>query len=208
MADLYPLIRPEDVTESREAVMDLLGGGVPWLQIRGGTPRAVLAAVSAIAGPARESGTSIIVNDRADLAHVLGVGVHVGQDDLPPSACRGLLGPGVDIGLSTHTLEEAQKGLEDPGITYLAYGPIRPTGSKHDARPPVGLDALRVVIGMARRMRPGLRVVAIGGIDEEQAREILAAGSVVAVIGALRDPRGRLDRGRVASLLAATAKAA
>lgn len=208
MAGLYPLIRPEDVTESREAVMDLLGGGVPWLQVRGGTPRAILAAVSAIAEPAREAGTSIIVNDRADIARVLGVGVHVGQHDLPPSHCRDLLGMGPDIGLSTHTIREAEKGLAEPAITYLAFGPIRPTGSKPDARPAVGLDALRAVTGMAGRMRPGLRVVAIGGIDEEQMPGILAAGSSAAVIGALRDRGGRLDRGRVASMLAAASRAA
>ncbi len=87
----------------------------------------------------------IIVNDRVDIALALKAdGVHLGQDDMPAEAARRLLGPNSIIGISTHTLEQAERAAEMP-VDYLAIGPIFPTSTKEDSDAPVGLDVLRLV---------------------------------------------------------------
>src|SRR5438132_4482733 len=70
----------------------------------------------------------VIVNDRADVARIAEAdGVHLGQEDLPVSAARELLGPRALIGLSTHS----DKEIDDArGADYVGFGPIFATSSK------------------------------------------------------------------------------
>jgi len=122
--------------------------------------------------------TRLIVNDRPDVAWLAGAaGVHLGQDDLPLTAARSLLGPSSIIGLSTHTLpqvEAADAALAD----YLAFGPVFSTATKADAEPVVSPARLREV--RARVQKP---LVAIGGITPANAAEAIEAGAdAVAVI--------------------------
>ena len=136
--------------------------------------------------------TSIIVNDRVDLALMSGAaGVHVGQDDLTPSAARRLLGPGAVVGYSTHTPAQIEAASLDP-VTYIAIGPVFGTQTKATEYEPVGLD----LVAAAARLSRGLPVVAIGGITLQTAPAVIAAGaSGVAVIGDLfvgGDPRERV----------------
>jgi thiamine-phosphate pyrophosphorylase len=133
----------------------------------------------------------LIINDRVDIALALGgsgrVGVHLGQDDLPPEAARRLLGDKIVIGYSTHTVEQAVEAAGLP-IDYLAIGPIFATGTKESPSPVVGLDGLRAVRG-AIGNRP---LVAIGGIAPANAADVIAAGadSVAMISGLLTDPAG------------------
>ncbi|MBI2827711.1 MAG: thiamine phosphate synthase [Acidobacteria bacterium] len=118
-------------------------------------------------------------------------GVHVGQDDMAPSAARQLLGPGTIIGCSTHTRAQIEAASIEP-VTYLAVGPVFGTHTKATGYEPVGLD----LVAEAVRLSRGLPVVAIGGITLDTAPEILAAGaSGVAVISDLftgGDPKKRV----------------
>src|SRR3989442_15691880 len=60
------------------------------------------------------AGAAFIVNDRVDLALAVAAdGVHLGQDDLPPRAARPLLGPGMILGRSTHSLPQARQAKDD-----------------------------------------------------------------------------------------------
>jgi thiamine-phosphate diphosphorylase len=130
-------------------------------------------------------GCRVIVNDRVDLCLLSGAdGVHLGQDDLPPSEARRLLGPGKIIGISTHTMEQFGEARDSPA-DYLALGPVFPTGSKADPSPLV-----QVGIQEAALKAAPLPVVAIGGITPLNAGELWARGfASLAVIGALaRDP--------------------
>ncbi len=167
-----------------EQTSRLIEGGAQIVQIREkhATPREFLAAAKAAVEVAARHQIPLIINDRADIALMVGAaGVHLGQDDLPPAAARGILGPGAIIGYSTHNLEQAKLASAMP-IDYLAIGPIFSTASKEKPDPVVGLEGLREV----RRAVPELPLVAIGGITIESAREVLAAGAdSVAVIGAL-----------------------
>ncbi len=129
----------------------------------------------------------LIINDRVDIALALGLGVHLGQDDLPPEAARRLLGDDAVIGYSTHTVDQALEATRLP-IDYLALGPIFATATKENPSPVVGLDGLRAV----RSAIGSLPLVAIGGITSINAPDVLAAGadSVAMISGLLADAKG------------------
>lgn len=75
-------------------------------------------------------GVPFILNDRPDLALACGAdGVHVGQDDAPPSVAREILGPDAVIGLSTHASEEWTLAAHEP-VDYLSAGPVNATPTK------------------------------------------------------------------------------
>ena len=140
----------------------------------------------------------LIINDRTDVAKLVDAdGVHLGQDDLPPAAARAILGPDKIIGLSTHSLDQAQAAARAGIADYIGFGPIYATTTKEHPDPVQGLAALRVV-----RRHVHLPIVAIGGITAATMRDVRDAGAdAVAMIG---DIVGAADvRGKVASLLRA-----
>jgi thiamine-phosphate pyrophosphorylase len=126
---------------------------------------------------ARERSAQVVVNDRADIAAMSkSDGVHVGQEDLSVADVRAIVGRSAIVGLSTHTPEQLDRGLETDA-SYVAVGPIFGTTTKatgYDAR---GLD---LVAAAAGRGKP---IVAIGGITLANAASVMSAGaSAVAVI--------------------------
>jgi thiamine-phosphate pyrophosphorylase len=147
----------------------------------------------AIVERARPADAFVVVNDRPDIALLAGAaGVHVGQEDLPPGACRIVLGEAAIVGLSTHTPPQVTAALSEP-ISYLAIGPVFATESKATGVEPVGLDGVAAATRQARVR--GCPVVAIGGITLDRAPRVAAAGAdAVAVIGDLivPDPAGRV----------------
>ncbi|CAN5669616.1 thiamine phosphate synthase [soil metagenome] len=167
-----------------EQVRHLSAAGARLIQLREkkqSSSEFTAAAVEAIEA-ARAFGTKIMINDRVDIAMLVGAdGVHLGQDDLPPEAARRLLGDRAIIGLSTHTIDQVEKAIKLP-IDYLAFGPIFQTATKADADPVVGLQPLRLI----REIAGDLSVVAIGGIGRSNLLATLNAGAdSVAVISAV-----------------------
>jgi thiamine-phosphate pyrophosphorylase len=91
------------------------------------------------------------------------------------------LGERAIIGFSTHNADQARQAAKLP-VNYLAIGPIFTTSTKADTAPEVGLDGLRAV----RQLVGTLPLVAIGGITEFNAREVIEAGAdAVALVSAL-----------------------
>jgi len=89
-------------------------------------------------------GVLFFVNDRVDVALLVEAdGVHIGQDDMPCTDARRLLGRGMLIGVSVETMEEAQQAELD-GADYLGVGAVYPTRSKLDAGY-TGLTGLREI---------------------------------------------------------------
>src|SRR5438094_5600479 len=131
---LYVILDPE-VSRGRDSASMLeavLAGGCRLVQLRDKrTPLADLYPLAAaLSARCREAGALFVVNDRADLALAVGAGgLHVGQDDLPAAAARGLLPAGKVLGVSTHGAEQARRALAD-GADYVAVGSIFPTGTK------------------------------------------------------------------------------
>jgi thiamine-phosphate pyrophosphorylase len=168
-----------------EQVRRLSAGGASFIQLREKRLPArefhtEAEAALKIARSAR--GARLVINDRVDIALSLSAdGVHLGQNDLPPAAARRLLGEGAIIGFSTHTAQQAIAAARLP-VDYIAIGPIFHTTSKENPDKVVGLDGLRRV----RDATGDIPLVAIGGIDLENIRDVLDAGAdCVAVISLL-----------------------
>jgi len=127
-----------------------------------------------------DTGTMFIVNDHVDVALAVGAhGVHVGQTDLPVEAVRRIVPPAMIIGCSTNNPDEARQAEVD-GADYVSVGRLFETRSKDDTRPAT-LDTLRAV-----KAAVSVPVCAIGGINESNVDEVIAAGAdMVAVIAAV-----------------------
>lgn len=111
-----------------------------------------------------------IVNDRPDLAILCDAdGVHVGQDELPAAAVRRIVGPDRLVGVSTHSLEQARQAVLD-GADYLGVGPTFPSRTKEFSSFP-GLGLLQQVAAEIT-----LPAFAIGGVNSENLRHVLATG--------------------------------
>jgi len=175
-----------------EQVGRLIGGGARVIQLRdkNATPRDFYRSAQQAAEVAKTHSVAIIINDRVDIALALGLGVHLGQDDLPPEQAREILGPNAIIGSSTHTLEQAKQAAALP-IDYIAFGPIFETASKSDTEPTVGLELLRTV----HTLIGSTPLVAIGGITLQNASSVFAAGAdSIAVIGAIVGDGASIER--------------
>lgn len=107
----------------------------------------------------RDYEACFIVNDHIDIAILAEAdGIHLGQDDVPVPEARKLVGPGMCIGLSTHSPAQAMSAVQ-AGADYIGVGPIFPTRTKEDVVAPVGFEYLDWVAANIR-----LPFVAIGGI--------------------------------------------
>ena len=144
--------------------------------------REFLALLRSVAPLCRAAGVPLVANDRVDLAALAGCDyVHLGQEDLPIELVR-RIAPALRVGVSTHTPEQLERALE-ARPTYVAYGPIFPTGSKAQPEACVGVAGLRAAAARATAAR--IPLVAIGGITLERAREVAPFADGVAVIAAL-----------------------
>ena len=132
----------------------------------------------------RSTGTLLIVNDRIDVALAIDAdGVHVGQDDMPCSIARRILGPNKIVGVSAATPEEARLA-EREGADYLGVGAIYSTATKLDAGASTGPALISEI-----KKAVDLPIVAIGGINVHNAAETILYGAdgvaiVSAVVGA------------------------
>ena len=132
----------------------------------------------------------LVINDRPDIAVALGAdGVHLGQDDLPPSVARDIVGPDVVIGRSTHSVEDIESASRehDEGFAdYIAVGPIYETPTA-PGKPGVGLELVRHASENVTFPWFG-----IGGIDASNVADVVAAGAsrivVVRAIAQSADP--------------------
>lgn len=192
---LYPIT---DARLSRlshaEQVRRLAWGGATLIQLREkyAAPREFHREAVEAAAVARALGVLIIVNDRADIALACGAdGLHLGQDDPAPAAARRVVGDKLFIGYSTHNAAQAARAAR-LSVDYVAIGPVFQTGTKENPDPAVGLE------GVARArdaVGPAVPLVAIGGITQENAPAVLAAGAdSVAVVSALVAEPDEIER--------------
>ncbi len=136
---------------------------------------------TAIQALCRAHNALFVVNDRVDIALAADAdGVHLGQGDLPAKEARKLLGPKKIMGISVSTPEEAMRA-EKEGADYVGFGHIFETSSKEKHSRPLGPEAIAAV-----KAAVGIPVVAIGGINRENAALTIASGaSGIAVIAAI-----------------------
>lgn len=166
-------VAPQDMVPKCRA---LLSGGAQIVQLRAKKQtrdemRMILCQILPLF---MKSGVPLIVNDDIELAlEFPGLGLHIGQDDIPVPQARAALGTGRVLGLSTHSPEQAAGAIAQAHLLdYFAVGPVFATQTKPDYIP-VGLDLVRHVAGL----RPPLPWVCIGGINADNAQQVIDAGA-------------------------------
>jgi thiamine-phosphate pyrophosphorylase len=150
------------------------GGDVAALQIRlkDASDAAIAAAVEALSPIARARDVAVILNDRPDLAAQTRCdGVHIGQGDMPFAQARKLLGPGAMIGVTCHDSRHLAMEAAEAGADYVAFGAFFPTTTK-DAPTTADIEILSI---WQEAME--IPCVAIGGITEDNAAGLAAAGA-------------------------------
>ena len=170
------------------------GAAVVQLRAKHATDRQLLAWAREIRATTRAAGVRFVVNDRFDLALLCEAdAVHLGQQDLPPSAIPAELRSRLAIGRSTHTLQQAAEAAREP-IDYVAFGPLFGTQSKRTEYPARGVELLREIVSIVHP----LPVVAIGGIEVANAAAVRAAGAagiaVISAVAANLDPADATKR--------------
>jgi thiamine-phosphate pyrophosphorylase len=161
-----------------------LAGGADLFQLRDkdASDDELLAAAETAREKCRAAGALFLINDRPDLAVACDAdGVHVGQDDTPVGRAREIVGPDVIIGLSTHSMKQAQAGCRS-GADYIAVGPVHATPTK-EGRPAIGVEPIKYAAAHV-----SVPWFAIGGIDTKTVGDVVRAGARrIVVVRALSD---------------------
>ncbi len=166
----------------KQVVRESLDGGVTFLQLREKEleDSAFLAEAKELQTLCREYHVPFIVNDNVEIALRMDAdGVHVGQSDMEAGMVREKIGPDKILGVSAQTVEQAIRA-EAQGADYLGVGAVFHTGSKADAED-VSYETLKAICDAV-----AIPVVAIGGITEDNVKELTGSGICgVAVISAI-----------------------
>ena len=186
LAGLYAITPDEPRTEILlRKVGQALAGGAAALQYRDKTATVELKLEQgrALAALCRAADATFIVNDDVALALALDAdGVHLGADDGDLAEARRRLGPGKLLGASCYDRIELAAAAVQAGVDYLAFGSVFSSVTK-----PAAVRAPLALFAQAKR-RFQLPLVAIGGINLQNAAQVFAAGAdAVAVISAVFD---------------------
>ena len=137
------------------------------------------------AGITKGSATQLLINDRSDIAAAAGAdGVHLTTSSLPTAVVRQAFGVGFLIGVSTHSLAEANLARRG-GADFVVFGPVFETASKRKYGEPLGLTSLARVCA---ELSP-FPVLALGGVEIGNVSDCIRAGARgVAAIRMLQQP--------------------
>ena len=163
-------------------VKEIIANGATVIQLREKIlPLRAFLKVALLMRKIIETPVLFIINDRIDIAIACQAdGVHIGQEDMPLKIARQILGEDKIIGVSTHSIEQAQEAQKE-GADYIAIGPIFSTSSKPNVGPPKGPQIISQIKEMIE-----IPVVAIGGINLDNMDKTLEAGADgIAVINAV-----------------------
>ena len=166
-----------------EVVRAAIRGGVSCVQLRekGCSTREFMDEARLLKALLAGTGVPLFINDRLDVALAVGAdGVHLGQNDLAIADARRLVGNRMIIGISAESVADAVRA-EAEGADYIGASPVFTTPTKTDTASPLGLDGLRAI-----RRAVQLPLVAIGGINADNAAQVLRAGADgLAVVSAI-----------------------
>ncbi len=158
-----------------DRIRDAARAGVDLIQIRERDldARALLQLTTDARRAVEGTAARIVVNDWLDVALAGGAaGVHLRGDSFAAADARRLAGESFLIGRSVHSEDEAAQVEADGGCDYLLFGTVFPSSGKPAGHPVAGMDALGRVCA-----RVALPVLAIGGINEDNAAAAFDAGA-------------------------------
>jgi len=184
-ARFYAILDTGYVPRSRwfEMARSLRDGGADLIQVRAKQETAAereallqeILPLFDVSAPNDQTRPHLIINDDVDLcARTPGIGLHIGQEDMPPAEARRRIGLDRVLGLSTHSTAQARAAMALPRevLSYFCVGPLFATPTKPDYAP-VGLDLVDQVVAN----RPPLPWFVIGGIKRGNLDQILAHGA-------------------------------
>lgn len=184
------LIDDADVSQSQfsETIKSLVAAHVDFIQLRDKqlSDRQLIVAGKLARSIIGGGHTRLIINDRADIAvAVRADGVHVGQDELTVSEVRRIVGTEMLIGVSTHSVEQAQQAAVQ-GASYIGIGPVFPSSTK-PFDDYIGCEMVKHVVDAV-----SIPAFAIGGIDGDNASQLADVHCHrVAVSGLFSDLTGK-----------------
>jgi len=168
-------------------IREAVDAGVTLVQLRGKNLeiRAFLNLAVQASEFLKSRNIPLIINDRIDVALACEAdGVHLGQEDLPLPIARKIMRKERLIGISVNTIKEAEES-EAEGADYIGVGPIFYTSSKEDLRSILGFEGLKAI-----RNKVKIPILAIGGINAENAGDVIVSGADgIAVISAIMDAK-------------------
>ena len=166
-----------------DVVRQAIEGGVIYVQLREkkAYTRMFLEQARKIKRILEPSGVPLIINDRVDIAlAVKAQGVHLGQNDMPVTIARKILGPEAIIGLSVETWEDVE-AAQHLNVNYIGISPVFETPTKTDTKGSWGLEGVKKIKAFSRHP-----LVAIGGLNRTNIRDVVLAGAdCVAVVSAI-----------------------
>ncbi|HLZ20484.1 MAG TPA: thiamine phosphate synthase [Smithellaceae bacterium] len=166
-----------------DVVLQAVQGGAAYVQLREKdlSTREFVEEALAIKERLLPYRVPLIINDRIDVALACQAdGVHVGQGDMPYATARKLMGPKAIVGLSVETWQDVLDS-QPLDVDYIGISPVFATPTKTDTKEPWGLDGIRKIKAYSRHP-----LVAIGGINESNARAVVEAGAAcLAVVSAV-----------------------
>ena len=163
----------QDLATLIHVVSEAVKGGVTMVQLREkqGDIRAFIERASAVKAVLAGTGVPLIINDRVDVALAVDAdGVHLGQSDMPAAIARRLIGPDKILGLSIETEQQLEES-QHLALDYIGLSAIFATPTKTDTSMHWGVDGLIDTL-----QKTSLPVVAIGGINQGNIREVAATG--------------------------------
>lgn len=173
----------------QDIVLQAVQGGAAYVQLREKDlpTRAFVEEAIAIKKLLVPFRVPLMINDRIDVALACGAdGVHIGQEDMPYTTARKMMGEEAIVGLSVENWEDVE-AAQKLNVNYIGVSPVFATPTKTDTKEPWGLEGISKIKAFSRHP-----LVAIGGINEFNAREVVQAGAaclaVVSCICSADDP--------------------
>ncbi|MBN2631541.1 MAG: thiamine phosphate synthase [Rhodobacteraceae bacterium] len=171
---IYVITDPEATLPVVDQARAAARGGAALIQLRDkqASDTALAALVRQLLPEMAALGVRLIVNDRVEVALATQAhGLHIGQGDGDAAAIRRRMPPGMILGLSIETEDQARR--IPPGVDYIGAGPVRATATKPDHAAPVGFAGLARIVAATQ-----LPVYAIGGLKPGDAAAVKATGAI------------------------------
>lgn len=169
-------------TDVKVSVVDqiqaVIAGGCRWVQIRmkEASDDEIREVVNKVMPECIEKEVFLLLNDRVELAKELNVGgVHLGQEDMPLSKARMILGPAAVIGMTANTFAQVV-AVSNLDIDYYGIGPYAITNTKRNLAPVLGIDGIRKICSEMVEKEINIAHVAVGGIKYDDIVPLFEAG--------------------------------